>query len=316
MSRKNDPRDAEKQKAYMEKMRAWDARDEENQQGPTKDNFLSAWTASVARFRATHFGYRPRPFLFPEEKARKAPVSLWSNNLFRIPLAGSFALAAVLLVIFLFPNPNPQVPSETGKALTAGNFPRIGGSLFPGKSLISLGDKRTLRVTRGALVVVDAQPGAVPTLDLMGNVVQGDFDLRGKTNLIVRNAYIRVVVTGTAFGIDWAGETGKVTLRRGSVTVEHNNGQQLRLKPGAELKYTKEGMRIASAGPPALAPPDNRFIFNMKSGEILKGVLLRENAEKITVLNDEGKTVVLQKSEIDDRIRESAIVKKDQDHEE
>lgn len=323
MKRKTDPAKAKIHEEYQQKMQAWDARqDDSGEKAGEKDGFFSVWLAVVARYRREHYGFKPRKFVFPEEKeAQREAAPFWSRSFLWNPLAGSFALAAFLCGFVFFQNRSHENPVQekissglSPQASADVNFPASGTKLTMEQKEISLGANRVLRMSKGSLVVVNSRADEIPKLDLYGTTVMAEFDLKRKTSLVVRNDFIRVIVTGTAFGINWLGENGKVILRRGSVTVEHNNGQKFHLKAGSELSYTKEGMRLSAASLPTAPAPiqaKERFLFSMKSGEFFKGIILKEDAENVTIMPDEGNSLVLKKTEIDDRIRETALVKKD-----
>lgn len=313
MKKKETQEEKAKRDKYLRAMHAWDQRDQGGKSEAESDGFQRSWSDAVKKFRARYYTYRPRKFVFPEEK------SVWSWFVFRlrsaftgIPAVSSLALASLLLGIVFFAgnlgvkNTGPG-REETAKA-SGSAFPVTGTALLAGEKNISLGKNRILRIQKGALMTVEAAEAEFPVIDLYGSVAKAEFDLRGRTFLTVRNDFVRVKVTGTAFGIDWAGSNGRVALHRGSVTVQHRNGEVIRMRAGQSLTYSKTGLRLASVPPPQKIPPE-RFILNLKSGEILKGVILRENERDVVLRSDERGEITIERTEITDRIRESALVK-------
>jgi hypothetical protein len=88
MKKKIKPAEQERYEKYIQKMRAWDARDEkQDREHLDHGRFLSAWKSAVAKFRSEHFTYRAKKFIFPEEKAKKSPrLSFWNPGFFKYHL--------------------------------------------------------------------------------------------------------------------------------------------------------------------------------------------------------------------------------------
>jgi|JI10StandDraft_1071094.scaffolds.fasta_scaffold06914_7 hypothetical protein len=313
MKKEETPEEKAKKDKYLQAMHAWDQRDQGGKSEAKGDGFQRSWSNAVEKFRARHYTYRPRKFVFPEEKSVMSWFLFRLRSVFTgIPAVSSLALASLLLGIIFFTG-NPGVKNtgagreEIAKA-SGSAFPVMGTALLASEKNVSLGKNRILKIQKGALMTVEATEAEFPVIDLYGSVAKAEFDLKGKTFLTVRNDFIRVKVTGTAFGIDWAGGNGRVALHRGSVTVVHRNGEIIRMRAGQSLTYSKGGLRLASVSPPQKNPPE-RFILNLKSGEILKGVILRENERDIVLQSDERGKLIIERTEITDRIRESALVK-------